>query len=41
MTNGMPLGAKVPTLRADPAIGTIFAGTCGRGAFALDTVLTL
>ncbi|MFI5107886.1 MAG: hypothetical protein ACHP78_03460, partial [Terriglobales bacterium] len=35
--NGMPPGAFVTKLRADPTDGTIYAATYGRGAFALDT----
>ncbi|HXP86429.1 MAG TPA: hypothetical protein VN841_17000 [Bryobacteraceae bacterium] len=36
--NGMPPGAFVTKLRVNPADGTIYAATYGRGAFALDTV---
>lgn len=36
-SNGMPQSAIITNLRANPADGTIYAGTWGRGAFALDT----
>ncbi len=38
LDNGMPQGAVVTKLRVNPITGTIYAGTYGRGAFALDTI---
>lgn len=35
--NGLPQGAIVTQLRVDQLFGTVYAGTWGRGAFALDT----